>query len=167
MPIDLTLTIAPGRTLRLPDGAPLDLHVQSGRLWLTRCRDASDYFVGAGLSLTLDGRDDEVLVQCDSPDAARLRIQLPDALHLWTPGAAGVQVLSRRVVTVPGALQRLIRGLVHRAVTARRHTRHALPELDEHLLRDIGAHPALWHDARGRPHRQRLQLLHACLNTPG
>jgi uncharacterized protein YjiS (DUF1127 family) len=167
MPIDLTLAIAPGRTLRLPDGAPFDLHVQSGRLWLTRCRDASDYFVGAGLSLTLDGRHDEVLVQCDSPDAARLRIQIPDALHLWAPDGAGVQVLARQVTAVPGALQRLIQGLLQRAITARRNTTRALPELDEHLLRDIGAHPALWQAARGKSYRQHLQLLQARLNTPG
>ncbi len=46
----------------------MQLHVISGRLWVTMAHDATDYFVASGQSLRL--KAGQVTLQADSPQAA-------------------------------------------------------------------------------------------------
>jgi hypothetical protein len=70
--MDLDLELPPGAALTLPPLAALDLHLLSGRLWLTRSGDPDDHFVEAGSRLLLDGHG--CVVENDSRTPARLRL---------------------------------------------------------------------------------------------
>ena len=134
--MNLELDLAPGTTLRLPRHTPVTVLLHSGRLWLTRRGDADDHFITAGSTLALDGSDEEVVVECDSPGPARLGLQV---------GAAGPSPLSR------------LRTWLRQAAQAR------LPDLDEHALRDIGAPPTLQRAARALDEARRLRVVQAHL----
>jgi hypothetical protein len=54
--------------------AHMQLHVISGRLWVTMAHDASDYFVASGQSLGL--KAGQVTLQADSPQAATFAVEV-------------------------------------------------------------------------------------------
>jgi hypothetical protein len=69
--LPLSLSAGAVRTLRRPHDGPMRLLVSHGRVWLTRSGDPDDHFLGAGDDLLLCGTGD-IVVECDSSDAARL-----------------------------------------------------------------------------------------------
>jgi hypothetical protein len=51
----------------------MQLHVISGRLWVTMANDGTDYFVASGQSLSL--KAGQVTLQTDSPQAATFAVE--------------------------------------------------------------------------------------------
>lgn len=129
--MNITLDLAPGTVLHLPTGHRLQFHLSRGRLWLTRSGDADDHFVTPGAAVDVDGAD-QVVVQSDGPGTATVRIVALGRLPL---------------------LQRW------RRAWQRWHGPRwpaDLQGLDAHLLRDIGAQPALWMQARAITESRRM-----------
>jgi len=73
-----TQTLAAGQTRTLVDGAPADLHVLRGVLWLTQSGDPTDYFLRAGQSMALAGT--RAVVQAQHGRPAAYLLQAPCAL---------------------------------------------------------------------------------------
>jgi uncharacterized protein YjiS (DUF1127 family) len=136
--MDITLDLAPGAVLHLPRGHRLHLRLTRGRLWLTRHDDADDHFIIPGAPVDVDGSD-QVVVESDGPGAATLH----------------VVVLGRS----PAALWRGWRQLWRRWTGPRWPAE--LQGLDAHLLRDIGAHPALRMRAQALTESRRITAVRA------
>jgi hypothetical protein len=69
----LTLRSGAVLTLARPHDGCTRVLVESGRVWLTQSGDADDHFIAAGEDLLLCGSG-EVVIECDSAEAARVRI---------------------------------------------------------------------------------------------
>lgn len=136
--MELTLDLAPGAVLQLPRGHALQLRLTHGRLWLTRRDDSADHFVIPGAPVDVDG-DDQVVVEGDGPGVARVHIAVGDAspLSAWLRWRRAWQRWSGP--RWPPELQ----------------------GLDAHLLRDIGAHPALLSQARVLSDARRISAARA------
>jgi uncharacterized protein YjiS (DUF1127 family) len=120
----LAFELRPGRSLRLPSHRPLLLRVQQGRVWLTRRNDRDDHFIVAGRGVALAGSDRDTVVEVQGGDAAALQLQLGP---------------------VAGPLRRLWHWLRRPWADD---GRASLLELDEHVLRDIGASPDVFDNLR-------------------
>lgn len=132
--MDITLDLAPGTVLHLPTGHRVQLHLSTGtqgRLWLTRRGDADDHFILPGAVLDVEGAE-QVVVESDGPGTATVRIVALGRLGLWQRWRQGWQ--QRHGPRWPAELQ----------------------GLDAHLLRDIGAQPALWMQAQALSEAHRV-----------
>jgi hypothetical protein len=67
-------TLEPGNALTLPRAARgATLTVMRGRIWLTEHERLGDHFIAAGGQYRLPRRG-AVVIECDSPEAARVRV---------------------------------------------------------------------------------------------
>ena len=73
-----TLAAGQTKTVAVAVGAPSELHVLRGVLWLTQSGDPTDYFVRAGQSMTLAGT--LAVVQAEGGRPAAYMLQAPSAL---------------------------------------------------------------------------------------
>lgn len=81
--MDTSLHFTPSSPLSLRPGAVLTLarphdgytrvQVDAGRIWLTQSGDVGDHFLAAGEDWLLCG-EGEVVIECDSAEAARVRV---------------------------------------------------------------------------------------------
>lgn len=93
-----SLTLAPGRTLRLAGHRPCQLQVNAGRLWLTRPGVAEDQFIEAGQSVRVDGGG--AVIESDGRVAARVQLQaLGPAQPRWHEALRRVLHDLQRLVT--------------------------------------------------------------------
>ena len=65
--------LSPGKCQTLQAKFGTQLHVVSGRLWVTMADDSTDYFVEAGQALTL--KAGIVTLQTDSPQPATFAVE--------------------------------------------------------------------------------------------
>jgi len=65
--------ICQGQCETLQAQSNMQLHVISGRLWVTMANDESDYFVASGQSLGL--KAGQVTLQADSPQATTFAVE--------------------------------------------------------------------------------------------
>jgi hypothetical protein len=81
-------TLEPGHALTLPrDAGGATLTVVRGRVWLTENERLGDHFVAAGGQYRLPHRG-PVVIECDSPEAARLRLSKPARANAAAPSLA-------------------------------------------------------------------------------
>ena len=65
--------LSPSKCQTLQAAPHTQLHVVSGRLWVTMTNDTNDYFVGAGHTLVL--KAGQVTLQTDSPQPATFAVE--------------------------------------------------------------------------------------------
>jgi len=65
--------LSPGQCQTLHAQHHMQLHVVSGRLWVTMAHDDTDYFVSSGQGLRL--KAGQVTLQADSPQAATFVVE--------------------------------------------------------------------------------------------
>ena len=85
--------LPPRSALRLDHADGRTLTVLQGRVWLTCSGYGEDLFIGAGRSVRLGPG---AVIECDGPDAARLRLQAPKAGGLALAGRALMALAPRR-----------------------------------------------------------------------